>query len=167
MKKFIAFVFCMTVIPALILLGAAGVLYNKYFSPQPTEYEFLRSKEEIHAIEYVHVTIGSDGSINTSRVGFVDDVDGFVADLTAIDCYKGMPLESFQSLYDIKTLSGFVINYTDGSFEVITPYFCTNSDLKLEKPEDLLTADVYVFEKDAIQKMLIKYAPGPAELVRV
>ena len=159
MKNLISFVICVIVLPALLLLGVGAYLYDSYLKPTPMDYDFLRTESEIHSVEYAIVGIGSDGSVNTQRVGFVMDVSGFIADIRKLDCYKGMPIESFQNLHDIKTLSGFVINYNDGSFEVITPYVCLNSDLKIEKPEDLLTADVYVFDKEAIKELLIKYAP--------
>lgn len=150
----------MTVIPAAILAGAAGYIYKTYFSPEPMEYEFLRGESEIHSIEYAIVSFGEDGSVNTSRVGFVEDTEGFVSDIKSLDCHKGITLDSFRNLYDVKTLSGFVINYNDGSFEVITPYFCINSDLDIKEIKDILTADVYGFEKDAIFDMLKKYAPS-------
>ena len=162
MKKFIAFIICMTVVPALILACAVGFLYNKYFSPTPMEYELLRGEEQICSVEYSIISFGEDGSVNADRVGVVKDTDGFIADLKSTDCYRGVSVESAKNLYDIKTLHGFVINYTDGSFEVITPYFCINSDLKIERVEEILTADVYSFDKDVINEMLVKYAPTPS-----
>lgn len=160
MKKLLGFIFCMTVIPALILACAAGFIYNNYFKPTPMEYGFLRGESEICSVEYAIVSFDSEGNLHTQRVGFVTDVDGFVADIKALDCYAGIPLDSFRNLRDIKTLSGFVINYTDGSFEVITPYVCLNSDLEITEIKDLLEADVYCFDKTAIQDMLIKYSPS-------
>ena len=160
MKKFLGFIFCMTVIPALILIGAAGIIYNEYFKPTAMEYSFLRGESEICSVEYALVSFDEEGNLQTDRVGFIENVDEFIGDIKALDCYSGIPLESFRDLKDIKTLSGFVINYTDGSFEVITPYVCLNSDLQINELSDLLEADVYVFDKAEIQKLLKKYAPS-------
>jgi hypothetical protein len=148
----------MTVIPALILILGAGYIYDNYYKPVPTEYEFMRAEEEICSVEYAIVSFGEDGSVNAERVNFVENMASFVAELKEIDCYKGIPLDSIKNLYDVKTLSGFVINYTDGSFEVITPYFCVNSDLKISKIEDLLSADLYCFDKESIFNLINKYS---------
>jgi hypothetical protein len=164
MKKLLLFIICVIVIPALTLMGIGVYLYDSYLKPTPTEYDFLRGESEVCTVEYAIISFGEDGSVNTQRVGFVDDVQGFVTDLKALDCYDGMPTQSLMALKDIKTLSGFVINYTDGSFEVITPYVCLNSDLKINSPEELLTAEVYVFDKDGINEMLIKYAPSSSDV---
>lgn len=158
MKKLLGFILCMTVIPTLLLAGAAGYFYNNYFKPEPREFSFLRGEGEICSVEYAIVYFDDEGNIYTERMGFINDTPGFVADLKEIDCYSGIPLESFRSLYDIKTINGFVINYSDGSFEIITPYICLNSDLQINELEDLLDADVYVFDKAQIQDMLTKYS---------
>ena len=163
MKQLLSFIICVIVLPALALAGVAAYLYDSYLKPTPMEYNFLRGESEICSVEYAMVSFGEDGNVRTDRVGFISDTAGFIADIKALDCYKGMPLESFGSLKDIKTLHGFVINYNDGSFEVLTPYVCLNSDIKIEKPNDLLKADVYVFDKDGLNAMLIKYAPGPTD----
>lgn len=160
MKKILGFIICVIVVPALILTLAAGIIYNVYLKPTPMEYGFLRGESEICSVEYAIITFDNKGYVHTDRVGFINDVDDFVNDIKALDCYAGIPLESFKDLHDIKTLSGFVINYTDGSFEIITPYVCLNSDLKINKIEDLLDADVYVFDKNGVQEMIIKYAPS-------
>lgn len=159
MKKLVGFIICMTVVPAILLACAGGYIYEKYFKPTPMEYDFLRGESEICSVEYSRISFGDDGSVNADRVGFVIDVQSFIAELKAAECYKGFPLDSVKSLYDDKSLSGFVINYTDGSFEIITPYFCINSDLKIEKVEEILSADVYYFDKTTVQNMLIKYSP--------
>lgn len=151
----------MTVIPAVILVGAASYIYNQYYSPTPAKYEFLRGEGEICTVEYAIVTIGSDGSVSTSRVGFVSDLEGFVNDIKETDFYEGIAIESIKALRDIKTLSGFVINYNDGSFEVITPHFSITSELSLTDIGDLLEVDIYSFDKARIEAMLIKYAPPP------
>ncbi len=162
MKKLLGFIICMTLVPALILAGALGFVYNSYFKPVPMEYDFLRGEGEICSVEYAIVSFGNDGSVKTEGIGLVTDLEGFASDLKALDCHKGLPLDSIRNLYGIKTLSGFVINYHDGSFEVITPYFAINSDLKIEKINDILSANVYGFEKSGVQEMLKKYAPQDA-----
>ena len=156
MKKLISFIFCMTVIPALILAGAAGIIYNKYFSPTPMEYEFLRGESEIQSVEYAQISFAG-GDVSATTVAFVEDIEGFIADIKAIECHKGITVSSFKALSENENVRGFVINYIDGSFEVITPYVCVNSDLNITKVEDLLYADVYGFDSEAIGNLLKKY----------
>ena len=159
MKKLLGFILCMTVIPALILAGAAGYFYNNYFKPEPREFSFLRGEGEICSVEYAIISFDTDGNIHSQRKGYVEDIESFVVDLKAIDCYSGIPVESFNSLYEIKSIQGFVINYNDESFEIITPYVCLNSDIKIDTVDELLNAGVYVFDKAQIQAMLTKYSP--------
>ena len=159
MKKLLGFILCMTVIPALILAGAAGFIYNSYFKPQPREYSFLRGESEICSVEYATISFDSEGNIYTDRIAFVENTDQFIADLVAIDCYSGIPFDSFKTIYETNSFSGFVINYNDESFEIITPYVCLNSDLSINKIEDLLEADVYVFDKARMQDLIYKYSP--------
>lgn len=156
MKKFLAFIICMTVIPALILACAAGFLYNKYFSPTAIEYDFLRGEEQICSIEYVSVSF-ADGNVTPEHIGTVKDTNGFISDILGLECYKGITLESFKALSESSTVNGFVINYMDESFEVITPYVCLNSDLDIKEIPDLLKADVYGFDSAAIFSLLEKY----------
>lgn len=146
----------MTVIPALILACAAGFLYNKYFSPTSIEYEFLRGEDQICSIEYVTVSF-ADGNVTPEHIGTIKDTDGFISDILGLEAYKGITLESFKALSESSTVDGFVINYLDGSFEVITPYVSLNSDLEIKEIPDLLEADVYGFESAAIFSLLEKY----------
>lgn len=156
MKKLLGFIFCMTIIPALILAGAVGYIYNNYFKPTPMEYDFLRGESQICSVEYASVSF-ADGNVTTESIVLIDDIDGFTAELKASDCHKGITLQSFKALSQSSSISGFVINYHDGSFEVITPYVCVNSDLEITEISDLLNADVYGFESEAIFALIEKY----------
>jgi len=159
MKKLLGFIICMTVIPALILAGVAGYIYNSYFQPVPREFEFLRGEEAICSVEYARISFDGEGGVRSERLGFIEDTDGLIADLKELDCYSGITMDSFKNIADGNVISGFVINYDDGSFEVITPFVCLNSDLKIDTIEELLEADVYGFDKAEMQKLLDKYSP--------
>ncbi len=164
MKKFIAFIICMTIVPALILGGAVGILYHKYFSPQPIEFDFLRGREEIHSIEYVNVSF-ENGDVQAVGIALVEDIDGFANDLMALECHKGIDRSSFKALYELDTVKGFLINYNDGSIEIFTPYVCLNSDLNIKEVKDILTADVYGFSADEFYRLIEKYGSNEGSIV--
>ena len=148
----------MTVIPAIILSCAVGYIYTNYFKPVPKEYEFMRAESDICSVEYAIISFDEDGNVSAQGFGFVNDTEGLKNELKELDCYKGFPLDAIYNLRNGNTIPGFVINYTDGSFEMITPYFCVNSDLNITKLEDILSANVYCFNKDDIYNLIKKYS---------
>lgn len=159
MKKLLALIFCFIIIPALLLTGAVCIIYNMYFKPTPAEFSFLRGEENICTIEIAYVTF-SEESVKTERKCFIEDVEGFVNDLKAVDFYKGISTDSMRAIKESNRITGFVINYTDGSFEVITPYVCINSDFKISSLDEILKADLYGFDTESINNLISKYSSG-------
>lgn len=159
MKKLLGFIICMTLIPALLLALGAGFVYDNYFKPVPMEYEFLRGEKEICSVEYAIISFESDGAMLAERRGFIEDMPSFISELKSVECYSGISLESIEALYTTEQFPGFVINYNDGSFEVITPYICLNSDIRIEGVDELLHSDIYSFDRRKIIDMLAKYSP--------
>ena len=164
MKKLLSLIICLIIIPVLILGGALAAVYYTYFNPTPAEYEYLNPQSEVSMIEYANVSLES-GVVTTKSFGFVGDTAGFLADLDALECHDGLSFEAIKVLLEDQSIEGIVINYKDGSYEVITPYFSVNSETKLETVEDILNAKIYGYDVEAFRAMLQKHKTNDIPLV--
>ena len=164
MKKLLSFLICLIIIPVLLLGGAVATIYYVYFNPQPAEYQFLNPAEEIDSIEYADVSF-TGGVIKAEGFGFVKNTESLMADLDGLDCHEGVSFEAIETLAKDLTVKGFVVNYTDGSYEIITPYISVNSELTIEEIQDILEARIYGYNVEAFDKLFNKYLANDVPII--
>lgn len=153
MKKLISLLICLIVIPALILGGALAAVYFTCFNPQPASYPYLHERAEITSIQFAEVNF-EGGNVNTTALGLVDDVDDMMDDLASLRCHKGLSLDAISVLAKEASVSGLVINYSDGTYEVITAYVSVNSTLKITNLSELLSLQVYGYDVEAFGSLV-------------
>ena len=156
MKKLLSLLICLIIIPVLILGGAVATVYYVYFNPQPAEYQFLNPAEEIVSIEYADVSF-TGGVIKADGFGFVKNTEGLMTDLAQLDCHEGVSFEAIETLANDLSVKGFVVNYADGSYEIITPYVSVNSELTIEEIQDVLEVKIYGYDVEAFDNLFNKY----------
>lgn len=156
MKKLLSLIICLILIPVLILGGALAAVYFTYFNPQPAEYSYLNPVEEIVSIEFAEVSF-TDGNVSANGIGFIEDIEGFMDDLNSLDCHEGLSIDAIVTLVKTQEADGLVINYADGSYEIITPYVCVNSELSIQSVEDVLNMNIYGYDVEQFKNMLEGY----------
>ncbi len=158
MKSLIKLIVALILIP-LILVGSMGaILYFTYFNVQPTaQYTFLQDEGQIQSIECARFTFSEEG-LTPEKVGIVLDTDAFMTDLNAIECHTGIDVNDFKNLVNGQTVDGVIINYTDGSFDIVTPYICVNSTFNPTTIAELLGTKIYGFEKASFAALIDQYS---------
>lgn len=145
MKAFISLLITLILIPVMLVAAVFGFVYFTFFNPQPADYPYLHSQAEIVSIEFASVSF-EEGTLKAEGFGFVSDVEQAMTDLEVLECKDGLTLDGVSTLVNEKSVDGLIINYSDGSFEIITPYASINSSLKIETIEDVMSLKIYTFD---------------------
>ena len=157
MKHIIALLVCIILIPALILGGIGAAVYFTFFNPTPSEYPLLHTLADVESVEYAYVKL-VDGELQGIGRGYVEDVDAFMADFLAIDCYDGLSLDAINEIVNEEaTIDGFIINYADGSYEIVSIYISANSTLKVDSIFNLFGQKFYSFDQDSFKSLIDNY----------
>lgn len=141
----------------ILAAGVMAIFYFAFFNVQPAEYPFLNEKEDIVSIEYAKFTFGNEGFV-PEKVGLVLKTDEFMSELGEVDCHTGISIGDLSELVNGKSIEGIIINYSDGSFDFITPYLCVNSNFNPKGVADLLNMKIYGFDGVEFAKLLDTYA---------
>ena len=151
MRALFTLILVLILIPIILIGGLAALLYFTYFDVQPAQYPFLHDVSQVQSIEYARFVFSDDG-LTPEKVGIVLDTEGFMQDLKATDCHTGIEVNEFMDLINGQPIDGVVINYTDGSFDFITPYLCINS--KYNPKVDAIFSEL--FSRFLIDKNVMK-----------
>ena len=153
MKALFRTVIILVLIPVIILGVLFGLLAYKLSAPTPMDYPYLHSTDEIESIEFAEISF-EGGVINADGIGFIKDHETFLNDLNNLPRNSKPVLEIINNMANTKELEGIIINYKDGSFEIITAYVNLKSagvasgDFKI---------GFYTFDNDAFGEMLDEY----------
>ncbi len=156
MRALFSLLLVLILIPLIVLGGALALLYFTYFDVQPAQYSFAHQESEIESIEYAKFSFTEQG-LTPDKVGLILDTKGFMTELKATDCHSGMEINAFIDLINGAPIQGVIINYTDGSFDFITPYICVSSSNVPKTLTDLLNTKIYGFNEAAFAELLDKY----------
>ncbi len=156
MRALFTLILVLILIPIILIGGLAALLYFTYFDVQPAQYPFLHDVSQVQSIEYARFVFSDDG-LTPEKVGIVLDTEGFMQDLKATDCHTGIEVNEFMDLINGQPIDGVVINYTDGSFDFITPYLCINSKYNPKGVVDLLNTKVYGYDDVKFAALIDKY----------
>ena len=156
MRALFSLILILLLVFVILVGGVLAILYVSFFNQTAAEYPFLNDASEIQSIEYAMFTYGDEGFV-PEKVGIVLDPDSFMTELKATDCHTGISIGSFMDLVNGKPIKGVVINYNDGSFDFITPYFCINSQYNPKGVMDLLSTKIYGFDEEKFDLILEKH----------
>ncbi len=156
--------FAVLLVLITLLVGSLAALaigyYESYLKPVPADFEFSRPIESITEIGLIKVKIVSDEEINLVPIATVIDTEGFISDLSELSCMKGLSLDGIAKLGELTEVDAIKINYSDGTYEVITAYGNLNSEIFSENitPEDIFYGDYYIFGEAEFSELLDKYS---------
>ena len=157
MKHILALLLCLILVPTIVLGGLAGIVYFTFFNPTPTEYPLLHSVEDVVSVEYAHVKL-VEGELQGVGLGYVEDIDAFMTDFLSVDCYDGISYNSVSKITsDSITIDGFIINYADGSYEIVSIYISANSTLSVDSLADLFKQKFYSFDQEGFKSLIDTY----------
>ena len=162
MKKFFTMILVAFLLLVLLIVGVFGLLFGLYefhMKPEPSEFEFSREVESITTAEVVRVNKLADDQFELVPLKTIDDVEGFLIEFRALQCYKGLSPEALQSITSLDSFDAIRITYSDDSYEVITPYINIDSDILTPEytPDMLLNEDFFLFNADEFYELIDKY----------
>ena len=132
----------------VVVAAALGFLYVKFFNPQPADYPYLNSVDQIKSIEIAEISF-EGGSPSPTGIGVITDKEAFINDLNQLQCSKGLDLNSIGVLSSNQSIEGIVIHYQDGTSQIITAYISVNIGAE--------SSGLYSFDVEEFSEMLDEY----------
>lgn len=145
MKFLFNLIILIVLVPILIVGGVLGFIYFTYLQIQPAEFSLSGEVADITSVEYARFTFTSEGLV-PEKIGVVKEVDSFLNDFNKLDAHTGINVNDLNDLLNGKPIDGIVINYSDGSYEFITPYICVNSKFNPKTINELLSTRIHGFD---------------------
>ncbi len=162
MKKFYITVLTVFLIVVVLVVGALGLvlgLYEFHLKPEPAEFEFSGEVENIKAAEVIRVNKLGDNQLELVPLKAIDDVESFLIEFRALQCYTGLSLDTVQAIISLESVDAIRITYSDDNYEVITPY--GNIDSKIFTPDFtpdmLLEEEFFFFNAEEFGELIEKY----------
>ena len=162
MKKFYTTVLTVFLILVVLVVGALGLLlglYEFHLKPEPAEFEFSGEVENITTAEVIRVNKLGDNQLELVPLKEIDDVESFLLEFRALQCYTGLSLDTVQAIASLESIEAIRITYSDDSYEVITPYGNINSKIFTPDftPDMLLEEEFFFFNAEEFSELIDKY----------
>ena len=153
MKALLTALLIIILIPVLVIGVALGAVVYILSAPTPLDYPYMHPAEDISSIEFAEISING-GEIDVNGIGFITDREALIEDINNLQRNSKHMTDIFKNVANMKELEGIVINYNDGSFEIITAYVNLKSAGAGTTDFEI---DVYLFDMDAFGAMLDEY----------
>ena len=163
MKNFFSILLAIILIFTLVIgviIAAAFIFIQSYYKPTPAAFEFYCAEETIESVEVVTITKKSDTEFEIAPVKTVEDKDAFLKDFKSLSCKKGFSLDSLATVSTAESISAIRFNYSNGSYEVVTPYGNLDSGLLNSNfaADELVKEDYFFFEEKDFSQLVNKYS---------
>lgn len=145
MKFLFKLIILLVLVSILVVGGVLGFIYFTYLQIQPAEFSLSGEVADITSVEYARFTFTNEGLV-PDKIGVVKEVDSFLNDFNKLDAHTGINVNDLNDLLNGKPIDGIVINYSDGSYEFITPYICVNSKFNPKTVNELLSTRIHGFD---------------------